>query len=232
MTSPSSRAESSSTTALPSGRARLRTSRSSVPFAGWSAAADHPVEPLLLRLPSGEQLTSVRSAHRRDVIPVGLLVAGQGEREALRRGAHPDDEVLEAAGCAEEEHAAAFRADDVAMRDVARAPAEVAGPASTTSSPTYRVTRPSRTKKPSSSRSWTCSGASAFGGSVTSTIVSWPPVSAAPALITARALNHQRALAVSVVVVSLMAVYLGSTWARYGARRSRSASGRLCGERR
>src|SRR5829696_7637450 len=106
------------------------------------------------------------------------------------------------------------------------------GPASTVSSPTYRVTRPSRIRKPSSSRWWTCRGASAFGGSVTSTIVSRPPVSAAPALITARALNHQRALAVSVVVVSLIAAYLHSTWLRCGAGRSHSASGRLCGERR
>src|SRR5215213_8933429 len=80
-----------------------------------------------VRLPSAHKLTSVGSAHCRDVIPVGLLVAGRGEREAFGRRAHPDDEVLEAAGCAEEEHAAAFRADDVAMRDVARAPAEVSG---------------------------------------------------------------------------------------------------------
>src|SRR5919199_3421580 len=55
------------------------------------------------------------------------------------------------------------------------------------------VTSPASTQKTSSSQWCTCRGPAKPGGFVISTIVIWPAVSSAVALITARLSNHQRA---------------------------------------
>src|SRR5215217_2308801 len=80
----STRSSASSSTRTPSSHVASPTARPEVPGRAWTAAGLCGLELATasarrlsrpLRLPSAHQLTSVGSAHGRDVIPVGLLVA-------------------------------------------------------------------------------------------------------------------------------------------------------------